>query len=221
VSWTGDDGIAHLGWLAEFVMRTSPPLAPHAPGQDTYLVLDDFGRLGRAWRETFENATDRETLIRNLVEGEFNIPIRIVAFNSAEGWCRDATVDIADELRRRYTEFGEVPESVLQFMEANRRSDRGAAPCTEIRTAPADHLKSPCPFRQRLWSAAPKVRPTSAQVQELPMPNGPLPAGFLSRADAPAARQRAFGTRLPPGRLRPEKEPEGITLDVPSTIPRA
>jgi hypothetical protein len=50
-------------------------------------------------------------LIRNLVEGEFNNPIRIVAFNSAGGWCRDATVDIADELRRRYTEFGEVPES--------------------------------------------------------------------------------------------------------------
>jgi len=105
--------LAHLGWLAEFVMRTSPPLALHAPGQDTYLVLDDFGQLGRAWRETVENATDRETLIRNLVEGEFNNPIRIVAFNSAEGWCRDATVDIADELRRRYTEFGEVPESVL------------------------------------------------------------------------------------------------------------
>jgi hypothetical protein len=31
-------------------------------------------------------------------------------------------------------------------------------------------------------------------------------AGPFSRADAPAARQRAFGTRLPPGRLKPEKE---------------
>jgi len=82
-------------------------------------LLDDFGRLGRAWRETVENATDRETLMRNLVEASSTI--RIVAFNSAEGWCRDATVDIADELRLRYTEFGEVPESVLQFMQANRR----------------------------------------------------------------------------------------------------
>ena len=27
----------------------------------------------------------------------------------------------ADELRRRYTEFGEVPESILDFMDANRR----------------------------------------------------------------------------------------------------
>jgi hypothetical protein len=30
-------------------------------------------------------------------------------------------VDIADELRRRYVEFGEVPESVLDFMDDNRR----------------------------------------------------------------------------------------------------
>jgi hypothetical protein len=102
-------------------MRTSPSIAPHGPGQDTYLVLDDFGRLGRSWRETDEAATDRETLIRDLVEGEFSNPIRIVAFNTAEGWSRDVTVDIADEMRRRYAEFGEVPESVLQFLDANRR----------------------------------------------------------------------------------------------------
>lgn len=45
----------------------------------------------------------------------------IVAFNTAEGWSRDVTMDIADELRRRYAEFGEVPESILAFMDANRR----------------------------------------------------------------------------------------------------
>jgi hypothetical protein len=102
-------------------MRTSPSIAPHGPGQDTYLVLDDFGRLGRAWRETDESATDRETLIRDLVEGGFNNPIRIVAFNIAEGWCRDVTVDIADELRRRLVEYGEIAQSAMQFMQANQR----------------------------------------------------------------------------------------------------
>ena len=35
------------------------------------------------------------------------------------GWSRDVTIDIADELHRRYAEFGEVPEPVVQFMEAN------------------------------------------------------------------------------------------------------
>jgi len=103
-------------------MHTSPSIAPHhGPEQDTYLVLEDFGRLGRSWRETDEDATDRETLIRDLVEGEFNNPVRIVAFNTAEGWSRDVTVDIADELRRRVVEYGEISESAAQFMEVNRR----------------------------------------------------------------------------------------------------
>jgi hypothetical protein len=52
-------------------MRTSPSIAPHGPDQDTYLVLDDFGgRLGWAWRETDADSADRETLIRDLVNGE-------------------------------------------------------------------------------------------------------------------------------------------------------
>ena len=42
-------------------MRSSPSIAPQGPDQDTYLVLDDFGRIGRAWRETGEDAADRET----------------------------------------------------------------------------------------------------------------------------------------------------------------
>jgi hypothetical protein len=43
--------------------------------------------------------------------------MRVVAFNSAEGWSRDVTVDIADELRRRFAECDYVPVSggVLGF----------------------------------------------------------------------------------------------------------
>jgi hypothetical protein len=85
-------------------------------------VLDDFGgTLGCAWRETDPDGTDRETVIRDLVEGQFSHPVRIVAFNTAEGWSRDVTVDIADEVRRLYVERDDVPDSVLQFTEANRR----------------------------------------------------------------------------------------------------
>ena len=101
-------------------MPTTPSIVPHGAEQDTYLVLEDFSRLGRAWRETDEGYTDRETLIRDLLAGEYK-PVRIVVFNTAEGWSRDATVEIADELRRRYIEYDEVPASVLDFMEANRR----------------------------------------------------------------------------------------------------
>jgi hypothetical protein len=33
----------------------------------------------------------------------------------------DVTFDSADELRRRYSEFGEVSDTVLDFIDANRR----------------------------------------------------------------------------------------------------
>ncbi|HJP70067.1 MAG TPA: hypothetical protein VJ846_14320 [Sphingomicrobium sp.] len=102
-------------------MRTSPSIVPHAADQDTYLVLDQFGRVGCCWRETDAEEADRETLIRDLVEGQYSHPVRIVAFNTTEGWSRDVTKDVADELRRRYVEFGEVSESILEFLDANRR----------------------------------------------------------------------------------------------------
>ena len=102
-------------------MRSSPSIAPNGLERDIYLVLDDFGRLGRAWRETDEAGASRPTLVRNLLEGQYENPVRIVAFNVAEGWCRDVTLDIADELRRRYVEHDDVSETVLTFMEAHRR----------------------------------------------------------------------------------------------------
>lgn len=101
-------------------MRTSPPLVPERD-QDTYLVVDDFGWIGCVWREIDVGSTDRETVVRALARGEYNKPVRIVAFNTAECWSRDVTIEIADELRRRYGEFGEMPDAILEFMDANRR----------------------------------------------------------------------------------------------------
>ena len=86
-------------------------------------MLDDFGgRLGRAWRETNEEDTDREALIRDLMEGQYGNPRRIVAFNTAQGWSRDVTMDIADELRRRFAEYDDVPASVREFLETASRA---------------------------------------------------------------------------------------------------
>jgi hypothetical protein len=96
-------------------MRTSPPIAPTDADRDVYLVLDDFGgRLGRAWRETDEAGTDRAELIRNLLDGQYSSPVRIVAFNTSEGWSRDVTDDIAAELRGR----SEIPSSLEDFLAA-------------------------------------------------------------------------------------------------------
>ena len=88
---------------------------------DVYLVLDDFGSLGRVWREVDEAGTNRTWMIRSMLEGAYGNPVRIVAFNAAEGWSRDVTIDIADELRRRYVEYDDVPDSILKFLEMTNR----------------------------------------------------------------------------------------------------
>ena len=103
-------------------MSTSPSVAPLGPEQDTYLVLDDFGHRGRTWRKTNESTDNREKVIRDLLAGEYNYPIRVVAFNITEGWSRDVTLEIADEVARRFiTEYDEVSDSILGFLEANGR----------------------------------------------------------------------------------------------------
>jgi hypothetical protein len=102
-------------------MPRSPSIVPENRHGDIYLVLDDFGTLGRAWRQTDETGSNRATLVRNLLEGQYENPVCIVAFNTAEGWSRDVTRDIADELRRRCVEFDQLPASIVRFMEAANR----------------------------------------------------------------------------------------------------
>ena len=56
----------------------SPSIIPGFDA-DVYLVLDDFGQLGRAYSEVDEDKADRETLIRSLVDGQYRNPVRMVA----------------------------------------------------------------------------------------------------------------------------------------------
>lgn len=88
-------------------MRRSPPLVPSGFDTDVYVVLDDFGNLGRAYRETNEDTANRETVIRDLIAGQYNNPVRIVCFNTAEGTSRDATAEIAREIQDRARRNGD------------------------------------------------------------------------------------------------------------------
>ena len=76
----------------------SPPLVPQGFDFETYIVLDDLGKLGRAYREVDEEQADKATVIRNISDGEYHNPVRVVAFNAAEGWSRNVTEDIAREM---------------------------------------------------------------------------------------------------------------------------
>jgi hypothetical protein len=58
-------------------MPRSPSLIPEDAHRDVYLVLDDFGSLGRVWRETDEAGTNRAWLVRNLLNELYENPVRI------------------------------------------------------------------------------------------------------------------------------------------------
>jgi hypothetical protein len=53
--------------------RSSPSIVP-GTDQDVYLVVVDFGSLGRAWRESNLGDTDLETVVHDLLEGHTITP---------------------------------------------------------------------------------------------------------------------------------------------------
>ena len=79
----------------------TPSIVPNGNDQTVYLVADDFGKHGRAWVETDMETADLETVIQDLLTGQYNNPIRVIAFNTAERWSEDVSEDVAHELRRR------------------------------------------------------------------------------------------------------------------------
>jgi hypothetical protein len=106
------------------MMRTQSNLSQEAE-LDVYLVLDDFGeRLGCAWRETDQADTGRANLLRGLLDGQFKNPRRIVAFNTAEGWSRDVTAELANDLLGRCADQGAVPTSLQGFLEEQCHAER-------------------------------------------------------------------------------------------------
>src|SRR6201996_3387676 len=82
-------------------MRPSPSTAANLPDDvNVYLVLDNFGeRMGRAWREVDEERTGRETVLTDLMDGQYKDPVRVVAFT--EGWSRDVSEELADDIAQR------------------------------------------------------------------------------------------------------------------------
>ena len=89
-----------------------------ADSADVYLVEDDFGRHGVAYVETDKAAADRETIVGNFLSGQYGRPLRVIAFNVDERWCRDVSEDIAVEVLQRATATDhDLPEATMAFIE--------------------------------------------------------------------------------------------------------
>jgi hypothetical protein len=99
--------------------RWTPSLVPSREDDDqnVYLVVDDFGRNGRAFRGADVEATDLETVISDMLAGEYKNPVRVVAFNTAEKWSQDVSRDVAHELRQRCDlQMRDVPFGLQEFV---------------------------------------------------------------------------------------------------------
>jgi hypothetical protein len=103
----------------------TPSIVPNGDDQNVYLVVDDLGHLGCVYREADVETADLETVILDLLDGQYNEPVRVIAFNTFEGWSQDVSADIAQELRRRCDlQLRDVPSSIQDFVERLDGVDR-------------------------------------------------------------------------------------------------
>jgi hypothetical protein len=103
----------------------TPSLVPYGADQTVYLVVDRFRGLGTVYRETEVEQTDLETIIADLMSGQYSDPVRIVAFNTLEHWSEDVSKYIAFEIQTRCDIDGEpVPEHIRDFVASFTGTDR-------------------------------------------------------------------------------------------------
>jgi hypothetical protein len=106
----------------------TPMIVPYGADQTVCLVIDRFGGLGTVYRETEVERADLETIITDLMSGQFNDPVRVVAFNTLEHWSEDVSEYIAFEIQSRCDIDGTaVPEHIQDFIASYIGPDRQLA----------------------------------------------------------------------------------------------
>lgn len=90
---------------------------PYGADQTVYLVVDRLSRQGAVYCEIEIERTDIETIVTDLLAGQFSDPVRVTAFNTLEHWSQDISRDIALEIQTRCDiEGAAVPEHVEDFV---------------------------------------------------------------------------------------------------------
>ena len=97
-----------LAGVREYQRRRATP----AP---LYFVLADFGKAGTAWVERDPNDCDRETTIRELIDGQIEDPLRVIEVDLADGTSRDVSEDIAREIADR-VQRDPIPQALINFI---------------------------------------------------------------------------------------------------------
>jgi hypothetical protein len=109
--------VAHMG------RNWTPSIVPNGHDQNFYIVVNNYGKLGPAFGEIDLGEADLETTITDLMSGQFDDPVRVVAINTSERWSEDASEDVALEIQRRVDLAG-VPSSIEAFIEMHAGPSR-------------------------------------------------------------------------------------------------
>ena len=97
--------------------NSSSMSVPSGADQTLYLVIDRVGGTGISRREIKVERTDLEAAICELMQGQFNDPIRVVAFNTLEHWAKDVSAEIAFEIQSRCDMDGsDLPDHIKEFV---------------------------------------------------------------------------------------------------------
>ncbi|XIA64341.1 hypothetical protein ACFIOY_36585 [Bradyrhizobium sp. TZ2] len=90
---------------------------PYGADQTVYLVFDSFGASRSDCPEKGIERDDLETIISDLLTGQFNAPVRVMAFNTLEHWIEDVSNQVVEEIKARCDIDGvSVPEHVRDFV---------------------------------------------------------------------------------------------------------
>jgi hypothetical protein len=99
-----------------------------------YLVLNDLGQFGLAYDEADPAKADRETIIRSFLSGQYSNALRVVAFNTAEGWSRDVSEDITGEvLERAFDADDNLGEDTKRFIDRHITPGEKRPPAPSVR----------------------------------------------------------------------------------------
>jgi hypothetical protein len=90
---------------------------PYGADQTVYLIVDRLSRQGAVYCEIEIERADIETIVVDLLAGQFSDPVRVTAFNTLEHWAQDISRDVALEIQTRCDIQGTaVPEHVEDFV---------------------------------------------------------------------------------------------------------
>jgi hypothetical protein len=105
----------------------SSHIVPYGADQTLYLVVDGYGG-GASRRELEIERTDLEAAICELMSGQFNDPVRVIAYNTLEHWSEDVSAEVALEIQSRCDMDGcDLPEHIKDFVERSTRRVRRSA----------------------------------------------------------------------------------------------